>query len=318
MLVSKAVEGYFYDKETTLSKNTIRNYKHMLRCLVTYLGDPDIERVSTDQLTDFIKYLQKEYIPNRPKNSPDQGKPLSPASIDNHWKATRSFFGWAHEALNINRPDLDMPRPRYSRPYVAALKEEEIRRILRACEFVTVERNGKKHIQRIPAAHRDKALILTLLDTGLRLGELLRIELQDIEFESGEIIVKPYSTGRKTRPRMVVVGSTSRRALWLYVARFENNYPDSRLFPMSQHAVRLMMKRLAKRAGIPKLYPHLLRHTFAIWFLRNGGDIFTLQRMLGHSTLEMVSYYLDIANADIANAHQKASAVDRWNAQKRL
>ncbi|MGA2490692.1 MAG: tyrosine-type recombinase/integrase [Anaerolineales bacterium] len=313
MLISKCIEGYFFDKTTTYSKKTLDAYHFVFNNLINFLGDKEITEVTPDDLKRYINWLREDYKPVRPSGDTS---PLAPASVDLNWKGVRSLFHWANDELGVPRPDLKMPRPSFKRPHVQAFSEDEIRRLLKACEY-TVDKahNGSSHVyrQRRPTAHRDKAFILTLLDTGLRLGEALRLTIGDVNYETGEIIVAPFGTGKKTRPRVVLLGATSRRAVWLYVARLQNSDPSDRLFPMSPVSTRMLLDRLGERAKVPNVHPHRFRHSFALWYLRNGGDIFTLQRLLGHGSLDMVNYYLDIERSDIATAHKRASAIDRWN-----
>ena len=82
---------------------------------------------------------------------------------------------------------------------------------------------------------------------------------------------------------------------------------------MSNNALQLVMKRLGEKSGIKRLHAHLLRHTFALNYLVNGGDLFTLQQILGHTTLEMVRRYVNLANAHVMTQHQRFSPVDRMN-----
>ena len=97
-------------------------------------------------------------------------------------------------------------------------------------------------------------------------------------------------------------------ALWLYLTG--KGIDSGSLFGLTSTPIRQMMKTLERSSGVADIHPHRFRHTFAIMFLRNGGDVFTLQRLLGHSTLDMVRHYLALAKADDENAHRKASPVD--------
>ena len=89
-------------------------------------------------------------------------------------------------------------------------------------------------------------------------------------------------------------------------------FVTARQRPLERYQLRRLVVRIADRAGVQNIYPHRFRHTFAINFLRNGGDIYSLQRILGHTTLEMVKNYLAIAEADVNAAHKRASPVANW------
>ena len=128
----------------------------------------------------------------------------------------------------------------------------------------------------------------------------------------------PFGTGRKTHGRIVYLGKAARKAVWKYLAEREIKYHDDPLFltdddkPMTHGAIRLLLGRIGASAGVPKVHPHKFRHTFAVQFLRNGGNIYVLQRLLGHSSLEMVKRYLALVESDAAKAMQASSPADRW------
>jgi len=109
--------------------------------------------------------------------------------------------------------------------------------------------------------------------------------------------------------------------VWRYLASRADHLPTDPLFvideainePMNRYSVHKLIKRLGKRAGVvPDAHPHRFRHTFAINFLRNEGDVFSLKALLGHESLKTVQQYLAIAQVDTERAHQRASPVDNW------
>jgi integrase/recombinase XerD len=299
------------------SENTLVVYLWALTRLAEYLGDPEIENISRPELDRFMLHLRTTYIPNRPGGDKS---PLSGSSLENAWKAIRSFFNWSSKEFSFDRPDNELARPKYTTAPIKPFLDTELITLLKACDRTAPAQTSKRTaftMQR-PTARRDKALVLLLLDTGLRASEVARLRIGDVSIKTGEVFVQPWGSGQKTKSRYVYLGRTSRLAVMRYLADRQGEDAGRRLFvtedgnPMDRSSIRLILNALGKRADVKGVHPHRFRHTFAIQFLRNNGDVFSLQRILGHSTLDMCRRYINLANDDAANAHRCASPVDRW------
>ena len=318
MQFSKALQGYRISSLAEgFSQLTIRTYLSALNTLIDYIGDKQIEQITSNELRGFMSYLVTDYVPKR-LNNPNNKTQLSTASHHRYWKAIRSFFRWAKEEMNIDRPDRTLKMPAWENKAIIPLAEDEIITLLRGCDYALVPAGKRKEYKiRKPHAIRNKAIILTLLDTGIRAGELSRLRICDVNLENGEVHVKPHHV-KKSHSRTTFLGKKARKTLWKYLVNREIFRHDESLFvtssdnPMTPQRFLNLLSRLGKSCGIRNVHPHRFRHTFAIQYLRNGGDIFTLQRILGHSSLEMVKRYLSIVKADCETAHRKASPVDNW------
>jgi len=119
---------------------------------------------------------------------------------------------------------------------------------------------------------------------------------------------------------VVPFGSKAEKALQRYIFRYrtrpahveiENIFLSIHGTPLTGNSIKLIFARLARRSGVQWLHAHFCRHTFATKFLINGGDVFTLQQILGHSTLEMVRHYVNLASSNIIINHQRCSPLDR-------
>jgi site-specific recombinase XerD len=138
---------------------------------------------------------------------------------------------------------------------------------------------------------------------GLRLGDLR---------SDGTVKVR----GKGSRERIVPVGSTARSAIIRYLGQRGAGRPDDALFlgrrgALDARGIQQVVRRMKNRIGVTgRLSPHSLRHTFARSYLINGGDVFSLQRILGHATLDMVKRYVALADADLTTRHRSASPAD--------
>jgi integrase/recombinase XerD len=160
------------------------------------------------------------------------------------------------------------------------------------------------------------------VDTGIRAQELCDIQIGDLNLGTNSVKIGGKGHGRDKKERHVFISKRTAKALWRYITpRLSASGEEDRLFavnidddprPMSRDVLRRLLKRIGDRAGVSGVHPHRFRHTFAINYLRNGGDVFTLQALLGHSSLVMVQRYLRIAQTDCSEAHKQASPVENW------
>lgn len=303
LLLSQAVDGFALARLADgYSESTIEQYKWGLHYLVLSTGDLSIKKITKTHIRELLSSLQ--------------GTNLSSVSIFHIWKAVRAFYKWASIEFKIPRPDIEIKAPPHQYPEVVPFTQDEIKLLLKSIERTKPSSGRKKEFTMSrPSALRDRAIILTLLDTGIRSGELCRLRVSDIDLQTGTLQVNPYKSGKKSRPRVIPIGVNTRKVIWRYLVdrpKEEFAFCSAALRPLDRSALLHLLVRLGERAGVKNVHPHRFRHTFAITFLRNGGDVFSLQRLLGHSSLDMVRHYLDLAQSDDEAAHRRASPVDNW------
>jgi len=283
------------------------NLKHFRSYLKNRHLSESLDSIDKKLLREYVLYLLKR---NRFENHPfiPVGRePLSATTVHGHVRTLRAFFSWlVDEGLTQENLARDLKPPKLVKKAVSTLSDEEIMAIVN-----TLTLNSHCEV-------RNLTIFMLLLDTGLRTGELVGLKMEDIRLNEG--FVKVMGKGKKER--IVPIGNKAQKVLQRYFFRYrprpahagiENAFLSVHGTPLTENSVKCMFTRLARRSGIKRLHAHLCRHTFATRFLINGGDVFTLQQILGHSTLEMVRHYVNLASNDIIIKHQRCSPLDRLN-----
>jgi site-specific recombinase XerD len=159
---------------------------------------------------------------------------------------------------------------------------------------------------------RNYAICALMIDSGLRLNEVVTLESDNVHIAEGYCIVN----GKGNKQRIVPLGLQSKRALIRYTGRMPQCsmktlfVQKDTLIPLKQSTVKQLFRKLKTRANIPRLRPHLLRHSFATRYLGNGGDIYSLQQILGHTSLEMVKRYVHLIPSKLVVCHSQFSPLD--------
>ncbi len=283
-----AAESFFLDRQARrCSPDTLIWYRKYVGALVTWLNAHAITRpedITPSHLRAFLVELH--------------GKGLSPHSVHHHASAARAFLNFlVAEGLIVQSPMHNVPMPKLPSRILPSFTPKEAQELLKACK-----------------SNRDRAIILFLLDTGCRAGEFVGLDVGDVDVRTGTVRIQG---GKGGRDRIVFIGAKARRALIHYLMERGNPAPEAPLWisqktgrRLTHWGLRLMLRRIGKRANVAHCSPHTFRRTFAIWSLRSGMNIYVLQRLMGHSDLTVLRRYLEIVERDLADAHRRFGAVD--------
>ncbi len=272
LVLSKAVEGFILACQARrLSPNTLTDYIRTLKRFQAFVEDVPIGEITSTQIAAFLA-----------------AQPYTAKTVLNYHIGLSALWTWAIREGYAERHVVRLvEKPRPQQVVVMPFTETEVKAMLAST---------KQH------KDRDRAVLLVLMDTGLRASELCGLERKDIDLSNRRLKV----LGKGNKQRLLPFSPRTASALFRHLVGSEG-----KPFPFNRNSLAHLVQRIGQRAGI-QANPHRFRHTFAIMYLRNGGDPYTLQEILGHSSMEMVRRYIALAQVDIDAAHRRASPVEGW------
>jgi len=278
----------YIESERGLSPRTVEAYRRDLDRFVEAIGRAGIEapdRVVEHDVRRFIAGLHRQGLGSR--------------SIQRLLSALRSFYRWAmREGLADHNPAASVKAPKAARKLPGTLDTDAVARLLDIPD-------------ESPLARRDKAIMELFYSSGLRLSELADLRWDSIDSASGLVRVR----GKGNKTRVVPLGRYAADALakWRKVrgqfAGFEEPsvFVSNRGKPISTRTIQERIRYWARRQGLPqKVYPHLLRHSFASHVLESSGDLRAVQELLGHADISTTQVYTHLDFQHLARVYDKA------------
>ena len=279
----------FLEKDKRLSLNTLQSYRRDIEQYITYLNEIKLQNIANTNKTTVIAYLLHL-----------QKKGRATSTISRNLASIRSFYQYLTKNGVINADpteELESPKVEKKLPQILSTKEVELLLDQPKCDDLK--------------GFRDKAMLELLYATGIRVSELICLDVSDINLEMGFI-----KCNKGTRERMIPIGSLSIQAISEYLAKSRNlliQRNDEKALFVNVNGKRLtrqgfwkIIKLYKNQAKINKdITPHTLRHSFAAHLLENGADLRSIQEMLGHSDISSTQVYAQIAKNRIKEVYKK-------------
>lgn len=306
-----------YCEVKNLAKKTIASYEQTLRLFVIFLKTKfdvkEAESVKEIHIMEYIKNLQErgKYTVvanantkkiNFPENRQDFKKEISKTTINNYIRNIKVFFNYMYDNRYIsNNPIRRVRQLKNQRKVVGYIDDNNMNKLLRNFDL------SKFH------EYRDYIIALLIFDTGMRIGETLLIKETDIDYVNRSIrLLADNTKGKKDRYVFFSPDMLKQLKRWL---QYKDRYKQSEYVFCTTKGTNLKIgnyetnfKKYGERIGQSELHPHMLRNNFAKRYLMNGGDIYTLSKILGHSSVTVTEEaYLDLETEDLRKQYQKHS-----------
>lgn len=286
-LVQKFVN--FLEMDKRLSLNTLQSYRRDIEQYFTYLQEINLQNISNSNKTTVIAYLL--YL---------QKKGRATSTISRNLASIRSFYQYIAKNKMIDQdPTAELESPKVEKKLPQILSTQEVELLLEQPQCVDLK------------GFRDKAMLELLYATGIRVSELIQLNVPDLNLEIAFI-----RCNKGTRERMIPIGSMAIAALKEYLNKSRPlliQKSDEKALFVNINGGRLtrqgfwkIIKQYKNQAQISKdITPHTLRHSFAAHLLENGADLRSIQEMLGHSDISSTQIYAQIATNKIKEVYKK-------------
>ncbi len=279
----------FLQKDKKLSDNTLQSYNRDIKLYCNYLDahSMDVVKANEEELSTYLDSLK------------ENGKAVS--TVSRNLASLRSFYQYLHRTKVISDdPTLNLESPKIERKLPKVLSSEQVELLLEQPKCVDLK------------GYRDKAMLELVYATGIRVTELISLNMSDIDLENGYI-----KCIGKNKERVIPIGSLAVNALKEYVDKSRSillkDENDQALFVnvnghrLTRQGFWKIIKQYKTQANIDvDITPHTLRHSFAVHLLENGAELRAIQEMLGHSDISSTQVYAQIEQNRIKDVYMKS------------
>lgn len=255
------------------SNYTLDYYERSLKMFLNFCGnDMDIEDIDVVFFKSYQLYISENLNINR-------------VSVRTYARAVKVFLRWLYFEDYI---DIDVNKlllMKATKDVIIPLSDTEVKELISYYDNSTY------------LNCRNKTMLMLMLDCGLRLSEVVNLKISDLDLKNNYLIIN----GKGSKQRLVPFGLSTKKQLVIYMqyrVNLNNNNPlflNQNLTAITTNTIKMLFARLKKQEKFKRIYPHLLRHTFATNFIYAGGNLEVLRVLMGHSTINITQIYIHLA-----------------------